>query len=111
MIEIREELDARGRSRFGIWFAKLDPAAAAKVTTALYRLTQGNTSNAKSVGGGVSEVRIDFGPGYRVYFAWAGPRVAILLGGGTKKRQSESIAAARAAWVERRRRDDHHAGR
>ena len=57
-----------GVSVFEKWFSSLDAQAAAKVTTALYRLEQGNFSNVKSAGQGVSEFRIDFGPGYRVYF-------------------------------------------
>lgn len=54
-----------GFSPFGKWFAGLDDRAAAKVTVALYRLEQGNFSNVKSVGKGVSEYKIEFGPGYR----------------------------------------------
>ena len=57
------------------------------MTTALRRLELGNFSNVKGVGGGVFEYRIDFGPGYRVYFGKDGDAVVILLGGGTKKRQ------------------------
>ena len=54
--------------------------------TALTRLSLGNMSNVKGVGSGVFEFRIDFGPGYRVYFGKDGERLVILLGGGTKKR-------------------------
>lgn len=56
-----------GVSIFGEWFSSLGSQAAAKVSTALYRLQQGNFSNVKSVGQGVSEYKIDFGPGYRIY--------------------------------------------
>lgn len=62
------------------------------------RLGLGNHSNAKGVGGGVLELRIDFGPGYRVYFAKDGPDVVILLGGGTKKRQRRDIEDAQRRW-------------
>jgi len=72
--------------------------------TALYRLGQGNFSNAKGVGGGVFEYRIDFGPGYRVYFGKDGAAFVILLGGSTKKRQSLAIAAAAGAWTDYKRR-------
>jgi len=54
--------------------------------------------------GGVYELKIDFGPGYRVYFGKDGERIVILLGGSSKKRQSAAIAAARAAWAAYRRR-------
>ena len=60
----------------------------------------GNLSNTKSVGAGVFECRIDFGPGYRVYFGGDGGYLVILLGGGTKKRQRNDIAAARSFWTD-----------
>ena len=103
-IQVVEYLDAQGRSPFGRWFARLNAPAAAKVATALYRLEQGNTSAAKAIGAGVHELRIDFGPGYRVYFGRDGAALVILLGGGTKKRQGDDIAAAHEAWQEYRRR-------
>lgn len=90
-----EYIDARGRSNFGEWFAKLDPQAAARVATALYRLGQGNLSNAKSVGRGVFECRVHFGPGYRIYFGHDGDAMIILLTGGTKKRQETDIQRAK----------------
>ena len=61
--------------------------SAARVAIALIRMEQGNLSNTKSVGGGVAECRIDFGPGYRIYFGRDGNTLIVLLGGGTKKRQ------------------------
>ncbi len=87
-----------GRQPFGDWFTVLDPVAAAKVTTALTRLGLGNTSNVKSVGSGVFEVKIDFGPGYRVYFGKDGAEFVILLGGGTKKQQQRDIENAHKLW-------------
>lgn len=62
------------------------------------RLGLGNHSNAKGVGGGVLDLRIDFGPGYRVYLAKDGPYVVILIGGGTKKRQRRDIEDAQRRW-------------
>lgn len=100
---LEEYLDDSDRSPFGRWFDALGPQAAAKVTTALYRLEQGNVSNVKPVGGGVSELRIDFGPGYRVYFGQDGPVLVILLAGGTKKRQQQDIDLARDRWTEYKR--------
>jgi putative addiction module killer protein len=76
----------------------LEAVARAKVTRAIVRLEQGNFSNVKSVGEGVFEYRIDFGPGYRVYFGQDGPALVILLTGGTKKRQQSDIDAAHAYW-------------
>jgi len=63
-------------------------------------LEQGNMSNVKSVKKGVSEYRIDFGPGYRLYFGQEGQTTIILLGGGTKKRQRNDIANAQMLWTE-----------
>jgi putative addiction module killer protein len=102
--DIREFLDASGRSSFARWFDGLNAAAAARVTVALTRLGQGNFSNVEGVGGGVSELKIDFGPWYRIYFGKDGERVVILLGGSSKKRQRSAIAAAQAAWAEYKRR-------
>jgi putative addiction module killer protein len=70
----------------------------AKVTRAIARMEQGNLSQVKSVGEGVLEYRIDFGPGYRVYFGRDGVALVILLTGGTKKHQQRDIDAAHAYW-------------
>ncbi len=104
MVTLREYLDDTGRSPFGRWFEDLDATAAAKVTTALTRLGQGNLSRAKGVGAGVFEFAIDSGPGYRVYFGKDGDTIVILLGGGTKKRQPRDIALAHERWVDYKRR-------
>ena len=66
MIELRGYIDGKGEKPVAKWFATLDPRAAARVTTALTRIEQGNFSNVKGVGAGVFECRIDFGPGYWV---------------------------------------------
>ena len=87
-----------GKSLFERWFNSLDAVPAAKVTTALYRLETGNFSNAKSVGKGIMEYRIDFGPGYRIYFGREGNKLIILLSGGSKRTQSKDIVKAQAAW-------------
>jgi putative addiction module killer protein len=91
---------SKGSSLFGAWFSGLDPHAAAKVTVALYRLEQGNVSNVKAVGKGVSEYKIDFGPGYRIYFGQEGNELVILLGGGSKKTQEKDIKTAHMLWAE-----------
>jgi putative addiction module killer protein len=98
MIDIREYLDRRGRSPFREWRSELNAEARAKVTTALYRVGLGNFSNAKGVGAGVFECRIDFGPGYRVYFGKDEEQLVILLGGGTKQRQQNDIHLALERW-------------
>jgi putative addiction module killer protein len=104
VLELRYYLTPDGRSPFENWFSSLDPAAAAKVTVAVARLEQGNLSNVKGVRRGVLEYRINFGPGYRVYFGLDGEVLVILLTGGTKKRQQRDIAAAIEMWADYRRR-------
>ena len=97
-------METSGRCPFRRWFEDLDPQATAKITIALTRLEQGNFSNVKSVGAGVFEYRIDFGPGYRVYFGQDGETIIIVLGGGTKQRQELDIAAAHERWADYKRR-------
>jgi putative addiction module killer protein len=104
VLELRYYLTAGGQSPFESWFDDLDAAAAAKVSVALVRLGQGNTSNAKPVGEGVLEYRIDWGPGYRVYFGRDGDTLVILLTGGTKQRQQRDIAGAKELWADYKRR-------
>lgn len=103
MIRI-EEYVAGGVNPFRRWFEGLDEQAAAIVTVAIERLSDGNTSNVKPIGEGAAELRIDRGPGYRVYFGWDGKVLVILLGGGTKRRQQNDIEAALRRWRDYRKR-------
>src|ERR1019366_3209783 len=98
MIQVEEFVTDEDVSPFRRWFDALDNHAAALVAIAIDRLGEGNTSNAKSLGEGVSELRINRGPGYRVYFGWDGKVLVILLGGGTKKRQQRDIQSALNHW-------------
>ena len=95
--EIREYAEA-GRSPFAEWFDDLDAVTAARVDRYIRRLESGNFGAAKVLREGVSELRLDFGPGYRVYFGRDGQTIIILLGGGSKRRQVADIAAAIARW-------------
>ena len=99
-IAIRSFVDQSGRVPFQTWFLSLDVTAQAKVTIALTRLADGNRSQVKGLGSGVSELRLDWGPGYRIYFGQDGPMLVVLLAGGTKKRQADDIASAKARWAE-----------
>lgn len=87
VIEVREYIDVAGRNPFTKWLRALNVQAAAKVATALERIAEGNLSNVKAIRHGVLEHKIDFGPGYRIYFGRDGDRLIILLAGGTTKRQ------------------------
>ena len=104
MISIQEYIPEQGESPFRRWFDDLDAQAAAIVTVAIGRLGDGNTSNVKPIGEGAAELRIDRGPGYRVYFGWDGKVLVILLGGGTKRRQQNDIEAALQRWRDYKRR-------
>ena len=100
--EIREYAES-GHSPFAEWFDGLDAVMAARVDRYIRRLECGNFGAAKMLGGGVSELRLDFGPGYRVYFGRDGKTIIILLGGGSKRRQDADIAAAIARWQQYQR--------
>lgn len=105
-MKIVEYLDPSGSSPFGCWFSSIEARAASKVVVALSRMEKGNLSNVKSVGAGVLEYRIDYGPGYRLYFVRDGEQLVILLVGGTKARQQDDIASAHALWRDYKARKD-----
>ena len=91
MIEVRQTAE------YAKWFASLrDLKARARIDVRIRRLSLGNPSDVKPVGEGVSELRVDYGPGYRVYFAQRGQIVALLLCGGDKRTQDRDIERAKA---------------
>lgn len=98
MVEIREYIDSRGRRPFRRWVNGLDPVAGRRVENALHQLAGGNLARLKSVGGGVLEYRLHFGPGYRVYLGRDGLALVVLLAGGTKARRQQDIEMAREFW-------------
>jgi len=97
--QILEYLDDNGKSPFGKWFNDLDAVIAARVDKYLRRLETGNLGNSKPVGSGVIDLKMDIGPGYRVYYGRAEETVIILLGGGDKKRQAKDIEQAIKRWM------------
>jgi len=103
-VEVEVYEDESGGRPFEAWFDELPAPHAAKVTTAVVRLSTGARSSLKSVGQGVSEWRIDWGPGIRIYLAFDGTKLIILLGGGTKTRQQADIAQALDRWADYKRR-------
>ena len=89
MVEVRQT------DEYATWFAALrDRAARARITARIRRLSLGNPGDVKPVGAGVSEMRIDYGPGYRVYYVGRGAMLVILLCGGDKKTQDRDIERA-----------------
>jgi len=104
-IELREYVRADGRCPFRDWLRALkDARVRAKIRVRLNRVRKGNMGDCKSVGGGVSELRMDFGPGYRAYMGRDGNRVVLLLCGGDKKTQKKDIETAKSYWKDYKRR-------
>ena len=90
MIEIRRTAE------FDDWLRRLrDERAKARIASRIQRITQGNIGDSKGLGGGLMELRVDYGPGYRVYFTHQGSSIVILLCGGDKRRQQQDIKRAR----------------
>ncbi len=98
MPDVVEYLDEEGSSPFGDWFCRLAAQAAVKVRRAIARMEAGNFGDSKGVGKGVMECRIDFGPGYRLYYGKDGDELVLLLAGGTKQRQQRDIEIAHRRW-------------
>jgi len=101
MYELRHYVDQTGRDLFAQWLDELsDRHVQARIAARLTRLQNGNFGDCKSVGDGVWELRVDWGPGYRVYYAIEGKRVVLLCNGGDKRTQAADIARAIIRWNE-----------
>ena len=87
-----------GKSFYADWFNSLGTVSAARIDKYVRRMEHGNMGDSKTVGSGVLELRIDYGPGYRVYYGKDRDRLVILLGGGSKRHQSKDIARAISRW-------------
>jgi putative addiction module killer protein len=99
MLTVREFLDDGGRSPFREWLLELDQAVRARIQARILRFELGNLGDHKQVGGGVWEARLDFGPGYRVYFGRSGRELVLLLLGGDKSSQRKDISCAKQYWA------------
>ena len=98
MIEVVHYVGDDGADYFDHWLRRQSADTRARIQTRIDRIELGNLGDHRSVGKGVLELRIHFGPGYRVYFGRDGDALVILLGGGTKRRQSRDIEAAQFRW-------------
>ena len=98
---------ADGNVPFNEWLSALrDKKARAIIRTRINRVRLGILGDCKAVGEGVSELRIDFGAGYRVYFASEGKTIIVLLCGGDKSSQNKDIERAKEYWKDYKRRSD-----
>ena len=95
---VREYLEDGGRIPFRDWLTELDKATRARVQARILRFETGNLGDHKDVGAGVLEARLDFGPGYRVYFGRKGRELVLLLLGGDKGSQKTDIKRAQEFW-------------
>jgi putative addiction module killer protein len=98
--KVREYVEPHGKSPFREWLDSLDIATKARVQVRLLRVESGNLGDYKSIGEGVMELRLDFGPGYRIYFAIDGGTIVLLLTGGNKGGQRKDIKHAQKLWAE-----------
>ena len=98
IIKLETYIAVDGDCPFERWFSKLDAVPASKVTVYLNRVAGGNTSKVKMIGSGLGEIKIDFGPGYRVYFGKHNDYYFLLVGGGTKSNQQRDIDKAQQLW-------------
>lgn len=105
MIEVREYLTVEGHSLFGRWLLGLrDAQARARILKRLDRVQAGLLGDFKSVGSGVLELRVDYGPGYRINFGRHGSELVLLLLGGDKRTQQRDIEHAQDYWQDWKRR-------
>jgi putative addiction module killer protein len=96
MIDIRRYCTAAGKDAFGEWLARLkDVKVRARILVRIDHLSLGNFGDNKSLGGGLFEMRLHWGPGYRVYYSLLAPDCVLLLCGGTKRQQASDIQRAR----------------
>jgi len=100
MPEVLEYVDQAGKSSFDVWFRSLNANAAARVRRVVQKLGRGLRPDVEAIGEGVFESKIQFGPGYRVYFGLDGDVLVILLGGGDKGSQPKDIADAKVRWAD-----------
>ena len=97
-MDVREYLTADGKNPYREWLDTLDVTPRARIQASVLRFSTGNLGDHKSVGGGVREARVMFGPGYRLYFGKDGAQLVLLLLGGDKSTQTVDVARAQESW-------------
>lgn len=104
---VREFIDSSGRNPYRHWLDGLDVTVRARIQARVLRFEGGNLGDHKPLGNGLSEARLDFGPGYRIYFARRETTLILLLTGGDKGSQTRDIRQARRHWAEYLEATDH----
>ena len=109
MFFLKEYVDSRGKIPFRTWLSSLkDKKTQAVIDSRLTRVRLGNLGDCKALKDGVFELRVDFGSGYRVYFAREGKTFILLLIGGDKRTQGKDIETAKRYWVDYKERTDEN---
>jgi putative addiction module killer protein len=109
MLEVRHYINRAGKDVFDDWLSQLaDARAQAKIASRINRLTAGNFGDCKPLRHGVCELRIDWGPGYRVYYSMVGRICVLLLCGGDKRKQSSHIDRALKFLMDHKERTGVH---
>ena len=98
--------NTNGKKPFREWLDDLDFSVSLRIEARLNRVALGNLGDVKPVGGGVSELRVKFGAGYRIYFAQYGEEIIVLLCGGDRGSQSDDIELAKNYWTDFKRRNN-----
>lgn len=106
-VRVREYLTPDGRNPFRDWLAGLNGPVRARIQARVLRFSTGNLGDHKSVGAGVWEARLMFGPGYRIYFGKDGASFVLLLVGGDKSSQARDIRRARQLWSDYKEGGEH----
>jgi len=96
---IIEFVDSSGKSPFHDWISLLDVTTRARIHARLFRIESGNLGDVKPLASGLYEARLNFGPGYRIYFGIADHLLIVLLAGGDKKNQDRDIRSAKINWI------------
>ena len=99
-IRVLEYITREGRNPYRDWLERQNLVLQARIEARIFRVSQGNLGDVKTVGHGVCELRLPFGPGYRVYFGREGGETVILLIGGAKHTQRKDIMTARSYWLD-----------
>jgi putative addiction module killer protein len=97
-LTVLEYLTRDGINPFRSWLERLDVPTRQRIQARVFRFQLGNLGDHKSIGGGVWEARLDFGPGYRIYFGKEGSKIILLLLGGDKSSQPKDIERAQLSW-------------